>query len=152
MNRKMNIAGAAPQIGLLTLVYLLVSFLISSLMKPVFQIIPGNTFLTIVGIIWVIPGIIIVVATARMLVKSFDNNKLMRDGLYRIFRNPMYAGYFLFVIPGVCLLFNSWLVLTTIPVNYILLQIFIQKEYHYLRQRFGKEYEEYLKTVLIKFL
>jgi len=152
MKRKMSIRGAAPQIASLTFLYLLISFIISSLMKPAFQINSDNRVLTAIGLILIVPGIIMVAVSGRMVLRSFNENTLMRTGLYRVFRNPMYAAYFLFIIPGICLLLNSWLVLTTIPVNYVLFQIFIQKEYIYLREKFGKEYEEYLKTVLIKFL
>lgn len=152
MSRQMTIRGVAPQIAILTLLYLLISLIISYLMKPTFQISSDSFLFVLIGIIWAIPGLIMVSITGRMITKSFNENKLLKTGLYRIFRNPLYAAYFLFIIPGICMLFNSWLVLTTILVNYILLQIFIQKEYNYLRQKFGKEYEEYLKTVRIKFL
>ncbi len=152
MKRKMSIRGVAPQIASLTFLYLLISFIISSLMKPAFQINSDNSILTIIGIILIVPGIIMVAVSGRLVLKSFNENTLIRTGLYRVFRNPMYAAYFLFIIPGICLLLNSWLVLTTIPVNYILFQIFIHKEYIYLKEKFGKEYEDYLKTVIIKFL
>ena len=152
MDRRIKITGAAPQIGIFTLLYLVTSFILSSVSKSGFPITSNHTLLIFWGIIWIMPGIVMVMICGRKLVKSFNENTLMCDGLYRIFRNPMYGAYVLFIIPGVCLLFNSWLVLTTVPVNYILLQIFIQKEYNYLRQKFGEEYEQYLKTVIIKFL
>lgn len=148
----MTIRGVAPQIAILTLLYFLISLIISYLMKPTFQISSDIFHFVLIGIIWAIPGLIMVSITGRMITKSFNENKLLKTGLYRIFRNPLYAAYFLFIIPGICMLFNSWLVLTTIPVNYILLQTFIRKEYVYLQEKFGQEYEEYLKTVLIKFL
>ena len=152
MKGKMNIRGAAPQIALLTFLYLLISFVISFLVKPVFQIRTEGSLLVIIGIALIVPGVIMVAVSGKMILKSFHEGKLLKGGLYRIFRNPMYAAYFLFIIPGICLLFNSWLVLTTIPVNYILFQIFIQREYIYLKEKFGEEYETYLKSILIKFL
>jgi len=93
-----------------------------------------------------------VASCGKKLLKSFNKEKLMTDGLYKIFRNPMYAAYMLFVVPGICLLFNSWLVLTTVIINSLLFFIFIRKEHRYLQEKFGKEYEEYLQKVLIKFL
>jgi len=33
-----------------------------------------------------------------------------------------------------------------------LLNIFIKREHHYLQEKFGKEYEEYLEKILIKYL
>jgi protein-S-isoprenylcysteine O-methyltransferase Ste14 len=64
----------------------------------------------------------------------------------------MYASYLLLIIPGICLLFNSWLVLSTVVINYILFSVFIKREHRYLEEKFGSEYEEYLEKVIIKFL
>jgi protein-S-isoprenylcysteine O-methyltransferase Ste14 len=76
----------------------------------------------------------------------------MKDGLYKIFRNPMYDAYLIFVFPGLSLLVNSWLVMTTFIVNFILLQLFIREEYRYLENKFGDEYKTYLNKVWFKFL
>ena len=105
----------------------------------------------ILGIILILAGAIIVVNVSIKLQKSFKTNILMTDGLYKIVRNPMYVAYLIFVIPGICILFNSWLVLTTIILNYILLRIFIKEEYKYLEDKFGDEYKRYLSKVWIKF-
>lgn len=153
MNSKMNIAGSAPIIAGPTFIYFIISAIISSLVKPLFIITEKrNDVLIVLGIILIIPGILMVISCGRKLLKSFSKGLLMTDGLYKIFRNPMYAAYLLFIIPGVCLFFNSWLVLTTILVNYILFSIFIKSEHQYLQEKFGSEYELYLKNVFIKFL
>jgi protein-S-isoprenylcysteine O-methyltransferase Ste14 len=100
----------------------------------------------------IIVGIIVVVNIARKLKKSFASGSLMTDGLYEYFRNPMYAAYLLLIIPGIAFIFNSWLVLTTIILKFLLLQIFIKEEYNYLKERFGEDYKTYLNKVWIKFL
>ena len=76
----------------------------------------------------------------------------MTDGLYKFVRNPMYAAYLILIIPGISLLFNSWLALTTVILNYVLFSFMVEREYQYLRDKFGKEYEDYLAKVFIKFL
>lgn len=76
----------------------------------------------------------------------------MTDGLYKYFKDPMYVAYLLFVIPGICLLFNSWLVLTTVLLNYVLYTVLIKREHKYLEEKFGAEYKAYLDKVIIKFL
>ena len=70
---------------------------------------------------------------AQKLRKSFNATILMTEGLYKIFRNPMYVS-------------------TTIIINYILFQIFIKKEYNYLEEKYGEEYKFYLRKVWCKYL
>lgn len=149
----MNIAGSAPLIAAPTLVYLIITAIISAGAKPLFAITEKHYWiLIVVGIVLMLIGILMVISCGRKLLKSFNKGLLMTDGLYKIFRNPMYAAYLLFVIPGLCLFFNSWLVLTTVLLNYILFSIFIKREHKYLEEKFGAEYESYLKNVFIKFL
>lgn len=153
MKTKMNILGVAPFIAIPTIVYLITTIILSLTNKPFFDITEKSyEILIVLGIVLILIGILMVISCGRKLLKSFNSGLLMTDGLYKIFRNPMYAAYMLLIFPGIGLLFNSWLVLTTVPLNYILLSIFIQREYRYLKEKFGVEYELYLKKVLIKFL
>lgn len=149
----MKIAGVAPLIAIPTFIYLILTVLIGKSMDTKFTITTNHYFfLAAIGIILIITGILMVISCGRKLLNSFNNGLLMTDGLYRIFRNPMYAAYLLSVIPGICLLFNSWLVLTTVVINYILFSIFIKREHRYLKEKFSSEYDEYLEKVFIKFL
>jgi protein-S-isoprenylcysteine O-methyltransferase Ste14 len=149
----MKIAGVAPLIAIPTFIYLFITILASKSVEAKFTITANYySFLAAVGIILIIVGILMVISCGRKLLNSFNSGLLMTDGLYWIFRNPMYAAYLLFVIPGICLLFNSWLVLTTVLINYILFSIFIKREHQYLEEKFGSEYEEYLEKVFLKFL
>jgi len=149
----MKIAGVAPQIAIPTFIYMLITIIIDYLTKPLFKINQNNySILLIVGIILILIGILIVVNIARKLRKSFNANILMTEGLYKIFRNPMYVSYLILIIPGICLLLNSWLVFTTIIINFILFQIFIKKEYTYLEEKYGENYKSYLRKVWCKYL
>jgi protein-S-isoprenylcysteine O-methyltransferase Ste14 len=49
----------------------------------------------------------------------------------------------LFIIPALSLLLNSWLVLASNVVGYIVLKIFIGHEYLELEKFFGEEYLKY---------
>lgn len=153
MNKNMNVLGVAPFIAVPTFLYLGLAVVITYLNGEVFKITNANyTILTVVGAVMIFIGALIVIHCGRKVLKSFSGGRLITDGLYKIFRNPMYAAYLLFILPGLALLFNSWLALTTVIVNYILFSVFIKHEHRYLQEKFGKEYEEYLKKVLIKFL
>lgn len=153
MSSTMKITGVAPLIAVPTFAYLIVTAIISYLISPLFSIIKsGSNVLVYIGIILIVPGIVMVAACGKKLLGAFDKNKLMTNGLYKIVRDPMYAAYLVFVIPGICLLFNSWLVLTTVLLNYILFSTFIKREHKYLEEKFGAEYKAYLDKVIIKFL
>jgi protein-S-isoprenylcysteine O-methyltransferase Ste14 len=149
----MKIIGVAPHIAVPTFLYLILAIVLSYSANGMFAITQdGYAAIAVAGVVMIVTGVLMVASCGRKLLKSFNKGKLMTDGLYKIFRNPMYAAYLLFIIPGTALLFNSWLALTTIIVNYILFSVFIKREHSYLQEKFGKEYEEYLKKVLIKFL
>jgi protein-S-isoprenylcysteine O-methyltransferase Ste14 len=153
MNNEMKIAGVAPLIAIPTFLYLGLTILINYSAGGIFTITEkGYSILLAAGVVMIVTGVLMVASCGRKLLKSFNSGKLMTDGLYKIFRNPMYAAYMLFVVPGICLLFNSWLVLTAVIINSLLFFIFIRKEHRYLQEKFGKEYEEYLQKIIIRFL
>ena len=149
----MKITGAAPKTAIPTIIYLFIAIYFDKLEYPLFKITLYNySTLVVIGVIMVIIGVSMVVAIQGKLRKSFKSGFLMKDGLYKILRNPMYDAYLIFVFPGLSLLLNSWLVMSTFIVNFILLQIFIREEYRYLENKFGVEYKSYLNNVWVKFL
>src|SRR5674476_667778 len=134
----MKITGAAPKIAIPTIIYMFIAIYFDKLEYPLFKITLYNySTLEVIGVIMIIIGVSMVVAVQGKLRKSFNSGFLMKDGLYKILRNPMYDAYLIFVFPGLSLLLNSWLVMTTFIVNFILLQLFIREEYLYLENKFG---------------
>src|ERR1035441_5546869 len=149
----MKITGAAPKIAIPTIIYMFIAIYVDKLNYPLFKISLDNySTLVVIGVIMVMIGVSMVIAVQGKLRKSFYSGLLMKDGLYKIFRNPMYDAYLIFVFPGLSLLLNSWLVMTTFIVNFILLQVFIKEEYQYLEEKFGDQYKTYLNKVWFKFL
>jgi protein-S-isoprenylcysteine O-methyltransferase Ste14 len=149
----MKITGAAPMIAVPTFLYLILTILITYFSEGIFKITSqSNIIIVTSGAVLIISGAVIVASCGRKLLKTFDKGILITDGLYKFFRNPMYAAYLILIIPGISLLFNSWLALTTVILNYVLFSFMVEREYQYLRDKFGKEYEDYLAKVLIKFL
>ena len=149
----MKITGVAPKIAVPTFIYILITVIIDYFTKPLFTITQKNysAFIAIASILMLI-GILAVARVGKKLRKSFSSGTLMNDGLYKIFRNPMYVSYLILIIPGICFLFNSWLVFTSLIINFILFQIFIKEEYKYLEEKYKEEYKSYLDKVLFKFL
>ena len=63
----------------------------------------------------------------------------------------MYFFMLWITLPGVTLLFNSWLVLTVVPVSIIVVKRFVKEEYTYLEKSYGSAYTEYRKSVVFRF-
>src|ERR1035441_262457 len=138
----MKITGAAPKIAIPTIIYMFIAIYVDKLNYPLFKISLDNySTLVVIGVIMVMIGVSMVIAVQGKLRKSFYSGLLMQDGLYKVLKNPMYDAYLIFLFPGLSLLLNSWLVMTTFIVNFILLQIFIREEYRYLDNKFDRSEE-----------
>lgn len=149
----MKITGVGPKIAIPSILYLLLTIIADRIYYPLFKITLGRTeVLIFIGVILILLGAALVIICARKLVKSFNANLLMTDGPYKVCRNPLYAIYLILAYPGLSLILNSWLVLSSVIVNFILLQVFIKAEYQFLEEKFGEEYKTYLNKVWIKFL
>lgn len=79
---------------------------------------------------------------------SFSANPggLVRSGLYRFSRNPIYVGYFLMFI-GVSLLIGSWFHLALTLVYQLAVHFLILSEERWCLEAFGQPYREYQRKV-----
>lgn len=72
---------------------------------------------------------------------------VVRSGLYRYVRNPMYLSVFT-TLTGETLLFRSpWLIAWALGFSLAFALLVVTYEEPHLRRRFGRSYEEYLRTV-----
>lgn len=148
----MTIFGIGHKAGILTVVYLTATLYLSFVF-PIFKFPPVlDSIREIKGIFLLVAGLIILVVAAAQLIYAYKNKKLAKTGLYRLVANPLYANATVFIIPGIALFVNSWLVLTTSLVLYFLYRKMVVEEYSWLKKTFGKEYEDYYKSILIKWL
>ena len=73
------------------------------------------------------------------------DQKLITDGVYRLIRHPMYAGYILLGI-GQLLCFANWLVGPAFLVFYGLFYLQrVQREEEIMLAKFGEEYRHYMQ-------
>lgn len=153
--KKMTIFGIGHKAGLPTIVYLGLAIWLTNLYPNIFSY-PIIALIESVRVTkgWVAIGIglIILVLAAGHLLYAYSKHQLAKTGLYHLVPNPLYANAVVFLIPGLSLILNSWLVLTTSIVLYVLYRRYVGEEYDYLKQEFGKEYEDYYKNIIIKWL
>lgn len=88
-------------------------------------------------------GIPFLIVSARQLAAKFYTGALITDGLFARSRNPLYAAWILWIIPGLALLSSSSLVFLTPLISYLLFKIMILEEEEYLTNHFGQAYLDY---------
>lgn len=69
---------------------------------------------------------------------------LMTDGPYRLSRNPMLTGTFVY-LAGICIWLWTWQAAVVFAVFIVIMLIQVRTEEKRLREDFGEEYEEYCK-------
>ena len=69
---------------------------------------------------------------------------LMTDGPYRLSRNPMLTGVFVY-LTGCCVLLWSWQSVAVFAVFVVIMLIQVRTEEQRLRRDFGEEYEAYCR-------
>lgn len=140
----MSFFGVGPKIAVVLLPWLAASIILSTVMKGTFAFSVENRKLVLIcGIILMIPGLVFYFSTVKVLLKGLNETKLMTTGAFSLCQNPLYSSICLFIIPALSLILNSWLVLTTSVVGYILFRIYIKSEYTELENFFGQEYLDY---------
>jgi protein-S-isoprenylcysteine O-methyltransferase Ste14 len=141
---KLNFFGVGPKIAVVLLPWLATSIVLSCLDISFFRYTIGSSdILFTAGIVIMVAGLVFYFSTVRMLLKGLKENKLMTKGAYALCQNPLYASIILLVIPALSLLLNSWLVLTSSLIGYILFKFNIKSEYAELEKFFGEEYLNY---------
>ena len=113
----------------------------------------GSSLLSTLGIILMILGDISFVAAVITMRDSWragiaeeDKTELVTSGIYRISRNPAFLGFYLVYIGMMLTFINIGLVIITV-VTIIAFHMQILQEETFLKSRFGKEYEDYMKRV-----
>jgi protein-S-isoprenylcysteine O-methyltransferase Ste14 len=142
--KKLNFLGIGPIIGGIALPWLAIAIFFTLKFKSNFTYLEdGNRILFYIGLALAITGALIYFLTLPLLLKGLKETRLVTTGSYYLCCNPLYLAILLFIFPGLSFLMNSWLVLTTSIVAFILFKYFIKKEYSEMEKFFGDEYRKY---------
>ena len=108
-----------------------------------------------------ITGVFLLITALYFLVKSLRQffltkntvilikpaSSLQVTGIYRTTRNPMYVGLAIVYLGITCFIGNWWNVILFPLLVFIVQEYIIKREEKYLELEFGKEYNDYKKTV-----
>jgi protein-S-isoprenylcysteine O-methyltransferase Ste14 len=140
--------GVGPKIFrpavLCTLIGIIGSLFYPNITKYPFSEMKGTS---IVGFVLLITGVLLYILTMVQFLKEFKKGKLITTGTYRLSRNPLYTSWILFILPGLSLHWNNWVILLASVIMCISFIRNIHVEEEQLQQAFGKEYEDYKQKV-----
>ena len=148
VEEKMSRWGIGPIFASLSIAYGIVTLAITHYFHPFFQIeIIPQWSLTILGIILLLIGIPFFIISVKTVMRAYNADELVTDGIFRYCRHPLYASWAVFIVPGIVFLVNSSIGLTTPIFMYLLLRKLVKKEEAYLESAFGPAYTEYKRKV-----
>ncbi len=141
---KLDFYGVGPKIGIYVLPWLAVTIILSLVFKETFNFFDDkNKVLFYTGLVILAGGLVFYFITIPNLLKGLKESRLVTSGTFSLCCNPLYAAIILFIFPGFALMMNSWLVLTTSVIGYIVFKVFIKGEYQEMEKFFGEEYRKY---------
>jgi len=136
--------GIGPKVGGVVLPWLAVTIFFSLKFKNSFSYPEdGNRIIFFCGLTLVIIGSLMYFLTVPGLLKGLKETKLVTEGTFYLCCNPLYSSIIVLIIPGISLMMNSWLVLTTSIVGFALCKIFIKSEYAEMEKFFGDDFRKY---------
>lgn len=100
----------------------------------------------IVSLIWIFVGQHQMRRSWQFGIQEEKKTELVRAGLFRISRNPIYVGT-LAMLAGLFLVFSSAATLLILVVGYVMTQMQIRLEEQYLTKHHGDAYLDYKKKV-----
>jgi protein-S-isoprenylcysteine O-methyltransferase Ste14 len=150
---RMKIEGAGPRIMAPLFVTFAVVAWISYTYRPTFDypLVPADWTLAL-GALFLVVGVSFWLLSTGMFLAAYFRGRLETRGPFAVMPNPIYGSWIVFVIPGISLVLNWWPVLLTSVVMYAAQRLFIHEEDDALREKFGGQYDEYRKKVMIPFL
>lgn len=152
MKDKMSIIGIGMKLALVTLFYSIVVVIFNDYTKYDFTIkmIPYE-FLITLGIILIAIGIPFLVLSIITISNAYKVDYLCIKGVYSVCRHPLYSSWIIFIVPGLILFYDSWLLLTIPIVMYLIFRVLIKQEESFLKNKFGEQYIEYKNKVSLLF-
>jgi protein-S-isoprenylcysteine O-methyltransferase Ste14 len=148
---KITVRGVGHIFEFFVIPFSVILLIISLILKPVFSYNINYYIILAFGIIFLITGLVINILSMKIIIPAFKNNKLVTSGLFKYSRNPTYASVIYFTIPAFSFIFDSWIILASSVLAYILFRIFIVKEEKFLETKFGEEFLLYKKTTGLLF-
>jgi protein-S-isoprenylcysteine O-methyltransferase Ste14 len=145
------LVGAGRQVMGLTLPFMLAGIVLNILF-PTWFALGFGTGGVIAGVILLAIGVPVWISSVVLIIVRVPQKKLITTGPFAVVLHPLYTSVALLVLPGLGLLFDSWVGFVIGAVLYVSSRIFSPGEEKLLLQYFPKEYPAYRQKVLLPWL
>jgi hydroxyacylglutathione hydrolase len=148
VGKRMTIWGVGLKFALFSVLCFVLALVVHVTWYPllVIQGMPPAVLIA-VGLILIAIGVPVWVAASKEVDRAFEAGELATQGVYALCRHPIYGSATFFVVPGILLLFRSWVLLAVPVAMAVLARLLVQREEAYLREKFGQAYPEYAASV-----
>ena len=152
MEKRMSVMGIGHKAGAVIGGYILLTGIPSYVCWPLFRMTKDSyPVLLTIGLLLAVVGFSLNLAAAFQMLRAYKTDTLATGGLYGVFLHPMYFFQVFVTLPGLLLLFNSWLVMTAALVGIGTVKLFEKEESRYLEKRYGHAYAVYRQKVRVRF-
>ena len=146
MKKANAIFGIGPSLTILTIIYFLAAGIIDYLYQPLFKATSiEEALFYVIGWPLLLVGVVYWFISIRAIIRVFKTGKLCTTGVFGVCRHPLYASFVVFIVPGISLLFHSYLMLSVPIFMYLVFRFEIRREERELTAAFGKAYDNYKK-------
>jgi len=145
------LVGSGDRIMTFTLPFIVVGLAANILWPSVFALGFGRGGL-LAGIVMLVIGVPVWLSGVALVLTHVPQKKLITTGPFAVLLHPMYTAVALLVIPGLGLLFDTWVGFFVGVTLYVFARIFSRAEDQMLAKVFPKEYPDYRRRVLIPWL
>lgn len=148
MTREISRWGVGPSILMAAGAYAAAAGLVTWLWPEVCLVaaIPHPVFV-VAGVVLAAVGVPMLVMAGRAATAAYNSDRLATTGIFGLTRNPIYAAWIVFLIPGLVVVSRSWPLFLTPLVAYLVFKVRIGRENEYLEKRFGEAYRQYKARV-----
>ncbi len=144
----MTVLGIGPAIAIAAVIGLALVLVCHYMFGLAFSLpAPWQQILMGLGIVCLIVGAFFWLTGAFLVERAFKAHKLVVSGVFRFSRNPLYAAFIVFIVPGISFILNDLMVLLISVSMFIMFKAQIHKEEDYLGQEFGDEFRNYARGV-----
>ncbi len=142
----MSFWGIGPLFALFNIVVMGTALALTIIYPQTFRFnVPAIAFY-ILGAVFDGFGLFLWISGGKQIDACIMKGILATEGVYSIVRNLIYSGS-LFVIAGIAIATQSWLLLVLLPVSYSVLKVLLRSEDSVLTNAFGEAYLQYKTRV-----
>jgi protein-S-isoprenylcysteine O-methyltransferase Ste14 len=142
ISRLQKLFGVGPMGAVISLVLLTIAVWVDRVSGHL-AISANPAPMKVIGVGLAVIGLGLLFESLWALRNWWANDELCTMGTYKWFRHPMYAAWITFILPGVALYLNSWVILFFVVLLHPIWRQLVIQEEKMMYDKFQNEYSAY---------